>query len=194
MKSDLTRITSLMRTTIQSCELASGAQEFNDADARLALDELHKACGLWQRRIWEVLHNAGVPTQKQVDDSVKAWREFTNDQRVVEFCEQKKLTLHKGRQWYWCTNQRRPDGSLKYGAIIGLEHKRGVPRITNGVDVWIELEDGEMFLGHRDWWKGEKLMGTNNRIGNRASGPKAKKAKESIEELNKKILEMLRAA
>ena len=89
----------------------------------------------------------------------REYKEFSRDQRVVDFAHAHKLTLGRKRQWFWCSNQAYKDGSPLWGNIVGLPTTHGIPRITNGVDVWIELPSGELFLGHQDWWQGERREG-----------------------------------
>ena len=162
--SDFTHLLSAIRAELITIETAVTC----GGESRLAAKTLHTWCGLWQRRAYEILN----PTQvASTDDQQRTarinWAEFTRDTNVIEFCEKHQIILAKGRQWYWCTKQTRADGTPRWGAIIGLEKgTRGVARITNGVDVWIEREDGSLFLGHQDWFKGERRVGLNYRAGN----------------------------
>src|ERR1039458_6503405 len=50
----------------------------------------------------------------------REYKEFTRDQRVIDFAHAHKLTLGRKRQWYWCSNQENKDGTPRWGAIIGL--------------------------------------------------------------------------
>src|SRR5690349_3696963 len=72
------------------------------------------------------------------------------NQAVVDFCNKHHIILPKNEYWY-CINSKE-----RTATIIGLETSikaHGIPRITNGVVVWMELGNGELFLGHRDWLK-----------------------------------------
>jgi hypothetical protein len=71
-------------------------------------------------------------------------------QAVVDFCNKHNITLPKDEYWY-CIN-----ANGRTARIQGLESSvkaHGIPRITNGIVVWMELGNGELFLGHRDWLK-----------------------------------------
>jgi hypothetical protein len=143
---DLKKISSDLRASLDEVVLAASGKEAS------ALHALHKELGLFQRRIHAVLHPV-LPLNETQEDTVKRqWAEFTRDTQVIEFCERKKLLPSKGRMWFWVTEQRE-------GEIIGLPTCRGTPRITNGVEVWIEKSDGSLFLGHQDWFQGDSRMG-----------------------------------
>lgn len=83
-------------------------------------------------------------------DLVAELSRFASDQKAIEWAHQQKITLAKGQFWWWLN----PDN--RTGKIVGLENSAGYPRITNGIDVWIERFDGSIFLGHRDWLKYDK--------------------------------------
>src|ERR1035438_9505300 len=121
----------------------------------------------------------------------REYKEFTRDQRVVDFCHAHKLTLGRKRQWYWCSNQENKDGTPKWGQVNGLPTTRGIPRITNGVDVWIELASGELFLGHQDWWQGERREGVS--YPRKRSLKKVLAESEDSDDLRATLMAMLRA-
>lgn len=153
--SELTKITSSLRSVLDEIDTASAA----GGSEHLALSTLSAWLGTYQRRIHDITHPAKSLTEDQAACAARQWKEFTNDQRVVDFCEAKRLTLTRGRQWYWCSKQTNKDGTPRLGEVIGLPGSRGTPRITDGVNVWIELLDGTMFLGHQDWFKGDRRVG-----------------------------------
>jgi hypothetical protein len=75
---------------------------------------------------------------------------FQSDQKVVDWAHSKSIVLSKGVFWWWCG--REPN---RVAHINGLGESNGAtlegfPRITNGIDVWMERPDGTVFLGHRD--------------------------------------------
>jgi len=139
----------------------------------------------------------GLASNAQRSTAQREWQEFTNDQRVVDFCEQQRLTLAKGRLWWWCANQRRKDGTPRYGEIRALPGSRGVCRISNGVDVWIEKEDGTLYLGHVAWFKGDRTMPVKDLPKSREKQAQdlMKDSKDSTpsnaEQLRTKLLELL---
>lgn len=152
----------------------------------LDIGDVHHKLGVFQQEINHIMHPVQTDTLRQQTDAERAWGEFTRDQRVIDFCEAKHLTLEKGRMWYWCSEQQRKDGSRLYGTVVGLEgganHIRGTPRITNGCVVWLEQEDGSMFLAHWDWFKKERKVGQHS--------PKRQK---QLADINQKIAAMLAA-
>jgi hypothetical protein len=77
---------------------------------------------------------------------LREYTQFGSDQAALDWAHRNKISLSKG-PWWWLN----PDN--RTGNIIGLEGSHGIPRITNGIDVWIERGDGSTFLGHRDWLK-----------------------------------------
>ncbi len=88
--------------------------------------------------------------------------QFHSSQAVVDWAHSKHLTLPHNQNWWWCN----PDN--RTGRILGFdgnpEHPDqsfGIPRITNGIDVWIERMDGTLFKGHRDWLKLDRLQSGN---------------------------------
>jgi hypothetical protein len=133
--------------------------------------ELHTMLGIMQRELMALMHPHRDPSYAEHQDATRALRQFTNDQRVVDFCHQHSLTLSGERQWYWVTKQTA-------GAVNGLPGTNGIPRLYNGVDVWIELvPSGKMFLGHIDWWKGAQRLGVNTRARSGSTARSAKTAK-----------------
>lgn len=75
---------------------------------------------------------------------------FGTDQAVVDFAQKHHLILPQGEFWYTMNHKGRT------AWIDGLEQSvrcHGIPRITNGITCYIELGDGSLVLGHRDWLK-----------------------------------------
>lgn len=75
---------------------------------------------------------------------------FGQSVQVVEFANKHKILLNPKEMW-WMLEQ-----GMRTGYIHGLENSRGIPKITNGIDVWIERADGTIFKGHRDWLKWDR--------------------------------------
>ena len=93
----------------------------------------------------------------------KELKQFQISQKVVDFAHKHKIILRKGDHYWWLSDDRT-------GYIQGLEDQtRGWPRITNGIDVWIELPDGEVFMGHRDWLKYDRRPKDFDKLANAAS-------------------------
>lgn len=90
-----------------------------------------------------------APAVAEVFDEMTQRRDeqaFSNPQMVVEWCHKHKVVL-KAKMSHWFMNLEK-----KVGYINGLEKESvGIPRVTNGIDVWIERADGTIFVGHRDW-------------------------------------------
>lgn len=106
-------------------------------------------------------------------------------QAVVDFCNKHKLTLPKNEYWY-CIN-----GQGRTATIQGLEKSvkaHGIPRITNGVVVWMELGDGTLFLGHRDWLKYDRRTAN---LQKEREKEQAKKSEDYLAKLDPKILALL---
>lgn len=82
---------------------------------------------------------------------IKEIHGFGVQQRVVDWCHKHKITLPKKELWWWLDK-----GDTNTGYIKGLLMSRGYPRITNGIDVWIERPDGTLFKGHKDWLKWDR--------------------------------------
>jgi len=76
---------------------------------------------------------------------------FQSDQLCIDWAHKHKLVLRDG-VFYWWLNPENRVATLH--ALEGTT--RGIPRITNGIDVWLELPDGRPFLGHRDNLKWER--------------------------------------
>lgn len=83
-------------------------------------------------------------------------------QRVVEWAHKHNIILPQGQHW-WFIRERQAEytkGEAKNsdllqnpprtGCIQGIPNSEGIPRITNGIDVYIERPDGTLLLGHRD--------------------------------------------
>jgi len=74
---------------------------------------------------------------------------YAGDEALYKFLAKHKLVLpHSDYPWYSCADQ-------EFGTIPGLEKWRGRPRISNGVLVYIEREDGEILLGHMQYFRSE---------------------------------------
>lgn len=88
-------------------------------------------------------------------DCFKNIRQFANCQRVVDFCHKHNLVLDKSSFWWWLSDDRP-------GRLLGIEQSngeaviRGIPRITNGITQWVERDNGELILVHRDHWKKDR--------------------------------------
>jgi len=84
-------------------------------------------------------------TEAQRRDLLADLSRFQSDQACVEWANTHGVLLHD-KTFYWWLN---PEGRI--AKIVGIEDTtRGIPRITNGIDVWMELHDGRIFKGHRD--------------------------------------------
>ena len=83
-----------------------------------------------------------VPKQR---DTVEV--ETATSQLVIDWANAKGILLDKKIYYYpvpaWV------------GYFNGLPEKRGIAKITNGIDLWIELPNGEGFKGHLDWFRKE---------------------------------------
>ena len=166
-----------------------------------SIDYIHKVLSLAFTPTEETLEpkhkrlstaDGAEPGESHATESLsREYKEFTRDQRVVDFAHAHKLTLGRKRQWYWCSNQENKDGSPRWGNIVGLPTTHGIPRITNGVDVWIELTSGELFLGHQDWWQGERREGVT--YPRKRSLKKVLAEAEDSDDLRATLMAMLRA-
>ena len=88
--------------------------------------------------------------------------EVGRDQSVIDWVHSKGITLPQNQVWWWCN----PDN--RTGRIVGFDgnplhpdQSFGIPRITNGIDVYIERMDGTLFLGHKDWLKLDRKQSGN---------------------------------
>lgn len=59
------------------------------------------------------------------------------------------VTLPRHQHWWPVINQR-------IGEVNALANLRGFPRITNGIEVYIETEVGDLLLVHREWFVYDK--------------------------------------
>lgn len=76
--------------------------------------------------------------------------------------------------------RRIPEARIRTGYIQGLEAEtRGYPRITNGIDVWIERHDGTLFKGHRQWLVWDKRARDLSKLGQPLLPKPSKMAKPS---------------
>ncbi len=84
------------------------------------------------------------------DSSAKAsLKQWSKDCRVIDWCHQHHVLLTKNSKkfpWRWIDSDEIP------GMINGFPTCRGIPRITNGILVYLERGDGSTFLGHMDWF------------------------------------------
>jgi len=105
----------------------------------------------------DLLHGVSeqAVSEPQRRDMLKDLARFQSDQTVVDWANEHKILLDKGVFWWWLN----PDE--KTAKINGLDNSQGIPRITNGIDVWIERGDGSVFKGHRDWLKYDRRKATN---------------------------------
>jgi hypothetical protein len=106
-------------------------------------------------------------------------------QAVIDFCALHHITLPKNEYWY-CINA---NGRTAW--IEGLEASKrahGIPRITNGVVVWMELADGTLFLGHRDWLKYDRRTAN---LQKEHEKEQTKKSNDFMNNLDPKILALL---
>lgn len=94
-------------------------------------------------------------------DALRSFRRFANNQRVTDFCLKHNLQLKHGSFW-WYLSDERP------GHVWGLEARsdeamasRGIARLTDGIQLWIERADGSLFLGHREWWRKDRKQSGN---------------------------------
>jgi hypothetical protein len=88
----------------------------------------------------------------QNTDFLKSMRRFANCQRVVDFCEKHKLVLPHGEFWWWLSTDR--PGHLQGFQTDADGHTvRGIARITNGIELWIERDNATLFKCHREWWR-----------------------------------------
>lgn len=97
-------------------------------------------------------HQQNGLSEIQRRDLISSLSRFNSDQKAIDWAHEHKITLGKGVFWWWLN----PDN--RTGKIVGLDNSAGYPRITNGIDVWIERFDGSIFLGHRDWLKYDRRV------------------------------------
>jgi len=74
------------------------------------------------------------------------WRQYAQDSRMIKWCEEHDCNLPSKRPWRWCSRQ-------DLGEIVGLPGSRGWPRITDGVEVIVELVGGGTYVGHIGWFE-----------------------------------------
>ena len=79
-------------------------------------------------------------TLVQCDDRNNVLREYVSSCGVIKFANQYGLVL--GRKEHW--RMTKPYN----GEIQGIPTSRGVLKITNGIDCYIEQPDGRVFFGH----------------------------------------------
>jgi hypothetical protein len=66
---------------------------------------------------------------------------------VVTFMARHRLTLPHREDWYIIHPMRQ-----RPGQVNALGNLRGIPRITNGIMLYIEKASGEVVEVHRDWF------------------------------------------
>jgi hypothetical protein len=66
---------------------------------------------------------------------------------VATFMARHRLTLPYRENWYIIHPMRQ-----KVGQVNALNNLRGIPRITNGIMLYIEKASGEVVEVHRDWF------------------------------------------
>ena len=112
-------------------------------------------------------------------DMLKAFGGFKNAQRVVDWCHEKKITLPHNQHWWFLGNQEPGNPKCRTARIEGFDGNNshpdatvGHPRITNGIDVYIERADGSTLLGHRDWliWQRRPRVASDKTKGVGTSG------------------------
>ncbi len=89
-------------------------------------------------------------------DCFRNFRRFANSQQVVDFCHKHKLTLAHNSFWWWLSSDQ--PGHLTGIVANGDEVIRGIPRITDGIQMWVERPDGQLSLVHREWWRKDKKL------------------------------------
>ena len=116
------------------------------------------------------------------EDAMRRFRRFANDQKVTDFCLKHKLQLPHGSFW-WYLSDERP------GHVWGLEARsdaalasRGIARLTDGIQIWIERPDGSLFLGHRQWWRKDRKPSSNAAKAKKPSEPKVDKPLTALEQ------------
>lgn len=124
-------------------------------------------------------------------------------QRVIEWAHSHGITLPKEQHW-WFIRERQAEyakGTAKEsdllenvpttGYIHGVPNSNGYPRITNGIDVYIERFDGSLFLGHRDWLRWDRRAKNLEKLHDEQN-PKAKKGLVQVDMAEvEKLLQLL---
>lgn len=93
---------------------------------------------------------------------------------ALEFIKAHNLTLPAKGFWRLLQDFN-SKGEQKYGSLRGLPQSHGRRTITNGVDLCIELGDGQFFWGIMDNWVFDAVVRTSN-----GSSKSSKPTKEQI--------------
>jgi len=116
---------------------------------------------LYHKQAQDIAHprTDAIPAEAAQRDILKELSRFTSDQKVVDWAHAQRITLPRGQFWWWLN----PDNRTAF--IKGVPNSNGIPRITNGIDVYIERADGTLMLGHHDWLKYNRKPRTDNSTG-----------------------------
>jgi hypothetical protein len=109
----------------------------------------------WQNRVAALLHETHILTQihevrteDQRRDANHALAAWARDIKTMDFVVDHNITLGtsgKKTIWRWVDEETEVPGIIQ-----GMPTLRGIPRITNGVLMYVEQENGKVFLGHID--------------------------------------------
>lgn len=74
-------------------------------------------------------------------------KEYARTTSVILFCDRHRITLSNKEHWYPVLRQL--PGHVN---ALDTPNLRGVPRITNGVMMYIERSDEQVVMVHREWF------------------------------------------
>lgn len=132
-------------------------------------------------------HEPGEREQRDTQRSLLSW---ARDMRVQDFVQQHKVHIDRKTQWRWI-DATDAEGQTLIGKVDGLGPNskfRGVPRITNGILVAIECADGDIRMGHYDWFVLDAKTREHKQTTTKKPTQKSIKEQEFITGLRKALL------
>jgi len=148
-----------------------------------------------------ILHPPQKPSDAFNRDIRREFSRFQTDQEAINWAHYKKITLPKGQFWWWFNPECRTGRIVGFDIETQVETTKivdrsfGIPRITNGIDVWIERFDGTIFLGHRDWLIMDRRTKDEDRYDENGNlKPREKKPGKRDKALNEPSAEHIRLA
>lgn len=139
-------------TSKNQCELLSSAKRLAWNCHLLRCDDITVAeygRSLEQalREFYSLTRESSLPTEKQTEDSNLALLSWARDVKTMDFVQLHSLNLDRKTQWRWVQDDIEIYGQCNWSKLSKFQ---GVPRITNGIFVYIERGDGTVFKAHLD--------------------------------------------
>lgn len=105
-------------------------------------------------------------SEKQQKDAERASRRTVHLNLMVRFLNKHRINIRRLDKWRWLGGG--------YGEINGIPTMRGKAVMTNGIEVLIEMENGEVKRGHFDWFVEDDVLGfvdSNTKLGRTKQPP-----------------------